>query len=433
MPLRLSSDRRYLVDEAGQPFFFFADTAWSIVWKGAPDQWATYLDRRRAQGFSVVQVNLLPWRWETVDVDGNRPFHEGNPTRPNDAYFARFDRFLAMAAERGLYTCLMLIWGGPRPLLPAVHFTTEQAVAFARYAVERFTKHPMLWSLSGDAEYAQELDKWEAVGAAVEAADPNRHPTTNHLPPVMNWRFLHHESAWHDFHMLQTGHRRRSIGDVAALPAAYHRRQPVKAVVNGEPWYENHPSRDDRHVYGPVFTPFDARYAMWVAVLSGATMGHTYGAQGIWNWKRPGDDERELAGPQIGPPWNEALDYAGAEHCAIAARILRALPWWRLEPAPERVALDPPPRDRLDDPYRAYHGAELRPFCARIPDELFLVYAPAGGQLAVKGLEKGDWRATWLDPRTGDEHAAGAVELDQAHIWRVGTPSDEDWVLLLRC
>ena len=80
----------------------------------------------------------------------------------------------------------------------------------------------------------------------------------------MNWHFLHHDSPWHDFHMLQTGHRRASRPDIAALPAAYRRREPVKAVVNGEPWYEAHPAMRHRPSYGPPFTADDARYAFWV-------------------------------------------------------------------------------------------------------------------------------------------------------------------------
>jgi hypothetical protein len=435
-PLRLSDDRRYLT-QGGKPFFFFADTAWSIVFKGSPEQWATYLDRRAAQGFSVIQVTLLPWRWEWTDADGNRAFHDGDPDRPNEAYFARYDRFLEMAAERGLYTCLMVIWGGPRPLLPAVHFTTEQAVAFARWAVERFTKYPMLWSASGDAPYVEEIEKWEAVGAAIEAADPNDHPTTNHLPPIMNWRFLHHASRWHDFHMIQTGHRRNSVADITALPLAYYRREPVKAFVNGEPWYENHPSREVREIYGPTFTAEESRYAFWVSVLSGATMGHTYGAQGIWNWKRPGDDETEIAGPQIGPPWFEGLEYRGAEHCGIGARALRELPWWQLVPSPERVALDATPPGVLPDPASGLPApSTLRaPACAHVPARLYVAYLPSGaglGQLVLKGIEEAPWRARWLDPRTGASHLIGAVTLDQTHVWRAPTaPSAEDWVLIL--
>jgi hypothetical protein len=86
-----------------------------------------------------------------------------------------------MAAERGLYVCLFLFWTGPRNTGPSSHFSTEQAQAFARYAVERFGRYPVLWSLSGDGSYHREPEKWEAIGRAVEEADGWAHPTTIHL------------------------------------------------------------------------------------------------------------------------------------------------------------------------------------------------------------------------------------------------------------
>jgi hypothetical protein len=163
-------------------------------------------------------------------------------------------------------------------------------------------------------------------------------------------------------------------------------------------------------------------------------MGHTNGAQGIWNWKRSGDDEAELAGPQIGPPWSEALEYDGAAQCGLAAGVLRALPWWRLEPAPERVALDPAPRDRLDDPYRAYAGVDLRPACAWIPDELLVAYAPAAeGRIVVRGLEPGDWAANWVDPRSGRASAIGPAAPAETGLWVAPpAPSGDDWALIVR-
>lgn len=419
-PLRPSENRRYLTS-AGEPFFFFGDTAWSIVWKGRLEEWVVYLDRRAAQGFSVLQVNLLPWLWEATDVEGNRPFHTGDPSRPNPAYFRRYDQFLAMAAERGLRVCLMLIWGGPRPQLPAVNFSTDQAVAFARYAVARFGAFPMLWSLSGDAEYVEELEKWDAVGAAVEEIDAYTHPTTNHLPPSMNWYALHHRAPWHDFHMLQTGHRRGAIAELADLPAYYSSLDPTKAVVNGEPWYEAHPAMDQPGTYGPVFTPDVVRYAFWVSVLSGATMGHTYGGQGIWNWKRPGDSEEHLAGPQIGPPWTAALDHPGAAQCALGVELLKSLPWWQFRPAPERVQIDPPPL------------VTRRAFCAIAEGRAWVVYLPAGaGQLTLKGVTPDDWRARWFDPRTGESRDLGEVKSDGSRKWRApAAPTPDDWTFVL--
>jgi Protein of unknown function (DUF4038)/Putative collagen-binding domain of a collagenase len=421
-PLRLSNDRRYLVDAAAEPFFFLADTAWSVVWKGQPDQWVRYLDRRREQGFSVVQVNLLPWRADFVDVDGNAPFVGGDITRPNEAYFARYDQFIGMATERGIFTCLMLVWGGPRPELPASWFTAEQAAAFARWAVERYTRYPMLWSISGDGPYDQDAERWEAVGAAVEDADPNDHPTTNHLVTSRGWRFLHHESSWHDFHMIQTGHRLDARPNIRDQAFAYYRARPTKAYVNGEPWYEAHPDMSDRPRYGPLFGEEHQRYAFWVSVLSGATMGHTYGGQGIWNWKRPGDDEAHVAGPQIGPTWDVALGHPGAAQVAASARVLRSLPWYRLRPTPERARSV----DRDVPPVR-------QPACAQIQDELWLVYCPVGsGGVELLGLDDRGWTATWIDPRTGDEQAIGALSVPDIGEWVApAAPSAEDWVLKL--
>lgn len=426
-PLRLSADRRYLVDADGAPFFFLGDTAWSVVWKGTPDQWATYLDRRREQGFSVLQVNLLPWRSDLVDVDGNPPFVGGDVARPNEAYFARYDRFIELAAARGLFTCLMLIWGGPRPELPASWFSDQQALDFAAWAVRRYTRFPMIWSISGDGPYDEDAPRWEAVGALVEAIDPNGHPTTNHMMTNRSWRLLHHAAPWHDFHMIQTGHYLWSRGDIADQALAAYRREPTKAWMNGEPWYEAHPDMSDRPRYGPLFGAEHQRYAFWVSVLSGATLGHTYGGQGIWNWKRPGDDESHLAGPQIGPTWREGLELPGAAQVALAAGIVRRLPWHRLRPSSERARAADPATPRV-----------RQPACARVAGEagdraLWLTYLPVGcGAVELLGIDDRRWRARWIDPRTGREQAIGRIAVPTTGVWASPAPPDgDDWVLLL--
>jgi len=420
-PLRLSDNRRHLMDADGQPFFFFADTAWSIVWKGTPEEWRIYLAHRRVQGFSVLQVNLLPWRWHLTDVAGNRPFHDGDPGRPNEAYFARYDTFLSLAAEYGLVTCLMLVWGCSRPELPGSYFTTEQAVRFAGWAVARYTRYPVIWSVSGDGPPDVDPEKWDAIGAAVQAADANGHPTTNHLQTSRAWRRLHHDAPWHDFHMVQTGHYVWARPNIADLALAYYHGVPVKAYVNGEPWYEAHPDMSNRPAFGPPFTATDVRYAFWVSVLSGATMGHTYGGQGIWNWKRDGDQEEFMAGPQIGPTWEQALALPGAAQNALAATFLRGRAWPRLRPSPERArsVSRETPRER-------------QPACAIVPDDCWLVYLPEdSAEVELLGVENGHWQARWLDPRSGTERDIGAVTVPEDSIWQTPRPSPEDWVLIL--
>jgi hypothetical protein len=433
-PLRLGDDRRYLVDGDGAPFFYLADTAWAIASWGTPEEWRRYLDRRAAQGFNVVQVNLLPWWWRGEaaeahplgdrDAAGNYPFLEDDPARPNPAYFDRVEQFVAMAAERGLFVCLVLLWGGHGgERMLSSHLSCEQAATLARFSVEQFCAYPVLWSVAADGDYTADLDRWEAVGAAVEAADPHGHPTTVHLGTAMNWHFLFHHSPWHDFHMLQTGHYRNTFHDIAALPAAYRALEPAKPVINGEPCYEGAPANDPPG-WGAPFGAADVRRAFWTSVLSGATMGHTYGAHPIWTWRRAGDAEPGLRILRYGSTtWTEALEFPGAAQTALGAERLRALPWWLLRPSPERVRLDPPSPQPID-----------RPVCAIAPGAAWVVYVPrAVGNVVLSGLESRDWRAHWLDPRTGEEQAIETpVRPDREAIWRApGAPSEEDWVLVL--
>jgi hypothetical protein len=162
------------------------------------------------------------------------------------------------------------------------------------------------------------------------------------------------------------------------------------------------------------------RYAFWTSILSGATMGHTYGGQGIWNWKRPGDDETPLAGPQFGPTWEEALRHPGAAQCALGARLLRSLPWWRLRPEPWRVRREPTADGRA-------------PSCALAPGETWIAYLPdAGGGTQLLGAEPGAWQARWFDPRTGASCPIDPVASDPTGVLSLpSAPGDGDWVAVL--
>lgn len=431
-PLRMSDNRRYLTYSDGSPFFYLGDTVWFITWKGKPEEWQVYLKARARQCFTVLQTHILPFRWDQSDVNGEYAFHDADPTQPNERYFERVDQYCQMAAERGFFVMFALMWGGPLKGHQAERFSNERAIEFTRYASARFGAFPVIWSLSGDAPYARDLHKWEEIGRALAEFDVYDHPTTNHLAPSMNWCALHHDSDWHDFHMIQTGHSRKRAADIAALPLSYYRRERPKAFLNGEPWYDAHPSRDTQE-YGPTFSSFEARYAFWVSILNGATMGHSYGGQGLWNWKREGDSELEhietpqgrlwAGGPQIGPIWSDSLELHGGESCGVGAKWLKTQAWWKLQPCPERVEVAP------STPSVFSNAA-----CATIPDELWLIYLPNGNRdLFIKGIERRPWRLSWLDPKTGGEHIEGDLTPDETQIVLAPKPPDSgDWVLVIR-
>ena len=56
-------------------------------------------------------------------------------------------------------------------------------------------------------------------------------------------------------------------------------------------------------------------------------------------------------------------------------------------------------------------------------------YDEGGGPIEVKLPRRSEYRATWMNPRTGAETEAGVLEGGRKHV--VSPPSSDDWVLLL--
>jgi len=90
-PLKLSADRRYLVDQNDRPFLVIGDSPWSIIVEPTPAQVDLYLDDRVAKGFSLLLVSLLEHKFSTQPPklrDGTPPFvTQGNFATPNEPYF----------------------------------------------------------------------------------------------------------------------------------------------------------------------------------------------------------------------------------------------------------------------------------------------------------------------------------------------------------
>ncbi|MEJ2238994.1 MAG: DUF4038 domain-containing protein, partial [Gemmatimonadales bacterium] len=57
--LQVSDNGRYLVTEAGNPFFYLGDTAWELFHRLNREEADLYLEQRAAQGFTVIQAVVL--------------------------------------------------------------------------------------------------------------------------------------------------------------------------------------------------------------------------------------------------------------------------------------------------------------------------------------------------------------------------------------
>ena len=92
-PPRVGPDGRHLVQADGRPFFYLADTAWSLFHRLTREEADLYLRNRAAKGFTVIQAVALSENdgLRTPNAYGERPLVENDPRRPNETYFAHVD------------------------------------------------------------------------------------------------------------------------------------------------------------------------------------------------------------------------------------------------------------------------------------------------------------------------------------------------------
>ncbi len=409
--LRVHDSGRYLTDADGAPFFWLGDTAWGLFTGLTESETAEYLDNRAAKGFNVVQA-VLKWRSDP-DENGEMPWLDGDPTTPNPAYFDRVARIVEMAAERGIVMALLPAWGDFVTVNETIN--ADNAYAYGNWLGVRLGGYPnIVWVLGGDRLPDGHEDVFRQIAAGIADGEELPHLMTYHPRGGghSSAQFFH-EDEWLDLNMIQTAHsigypeHRRVLTDYAL--------EPVKPTLIGEPRYENiiHGLRDS----GPRVDDHEVRKAAWTGVLSGAC-GHTYGANGIFQFSREGEAARYQ--PHVG--WRTAMDFPGARHVGHVREFMESIDWTRLRPMPELIP---------DNPDDGYH------IPAAITDagDLAVAYFPAYTATSVDLRRIGGEgvRAEWLNPRSGAQQEAGEFEQDDPRLFMPPTgDEDPDWVLVLR-
>ena len=338
--ISISENRNHLTRE-GIPFFYLADTVWQAFANVPLEDWPHYLDYRRRQGFNALQISILPITHDnSVSEDNIDPFEksphgEWDFRAFNESYFRKAESMLRAAVERDFIPVLGLLWccyvpgtrcAGGSPVPSAMPF--EAVGNYVKYAGDRFKEYDPMFFVSGDTSWDSPNEERYYMKAleTIREICPNSLATMHTTPSgVIPPRFA--ESV--DFYMYQSGHHHEHQ-DGAFLLAKRYAVMPVKRpIVNGEPCYEGH----GRGGTQTRFTARDIRRALWQSLLSGASMGFTYGAHGIWSGHRRG--MRFLAASRSFEPfeWNEAMKLSGAWDAGFAKGLWESLRLFDLEAA----------------------------------------------------------------------------------------------------
>ena len=412
-PLAISPNRRYLVDHRQHPFLIVGDSPQALFVNVSVEQAKHFLVDRKAAGFNSVWVNLLcnsytGGRPDGSTYDGIRPFRrEGDLSTPNEAYFARADAMIRLAARQRMAVFLDPIeTGGWLKVLRDNGLA--KAYAFGRYLGSRYSKFPNIVWMSGN-----DFQTWRtpsddalvlAVARGIKATDPNHLQTAelNFLDSGSlddtNWKGLISLDAAYTYF------------PTYARVLKEYRREDFLPVFMVEANYEG------EHDYTG---PRTLRRQEYWTLLSGAT-GQFYGNKYTWQF---------LNG------WQGRLNTLGSRQMTYATNLFAGRRWFDLVPDDDHLV--------VVSGYGSYAATGTVQdsnyvTAARTPDgRLVMAYVPEGQTIGVDMSKlAARVRARWYDPTNGTYRRVPGSPLDNAGTRRFSPPGkngdgDTDWVLVL--
>jgi hypothetical protein len=442
--LQVSANHHYLQYENGKPFLYLGDTAWELFHRLNREEAAKYLTNRAEKGFTVIQAAVLAQigGLTVPNAYGALPLTDGDPARPNEAYFQHVDFIVNKAEELGLFVGMLPTWGSywasGKPI-----FNATNARQYGRFLGRRYKDRAIIWILGGDRSVTNDDERSiiDAMAAGLSEGDGGTHLKTFHpVGPGLSSLKLH-DAAWLDFNMFQSSHAARDHDNGLYVEHDYALK-PAKPTMDGEPRYEGIPVGFYLRGIGGIdrFDDYDVRQAAYWSLLAGAC-GHTYGNNNIWQMYKPipsippqggsarggqGGVDRWLGGPGsvIGAniPWYEAIDHPGAFQMRFVRRLFESIAFTKLIPD-QTIILNGP----------VSGGEKIRAACAS-DGSFALVYSPRGESFTIdKSIVKAErLKQFWYDPRYGVAYLT--QEPDGYGIQTYAPPTrgrGNDWILVL--
>jgi hypothetical protein len=418
-PLKLSENRRHLVDARGTAFLYHADTPWMLFTKLTEAEAKDYITRRREQGFNTLQVQLTGFLGMTNRA-GELPFAGPPPeqdfARPNEKFFAHVDRVVAAAQRRNMFLAIAPAWSGccgegwagrekSGALKPLNSNGARKSRELGRWLGRRYGKFDhIMWILGGDNDPNNARLEIRALGLGLKDTAPRQlityhaastHSSTDVWPAAEPWLdvsmvysyFRGFNKAWN-----------QNQPDIYEVSHAEFAKIPVRPFFLGESTYEGE--------HGLWGSAVQARKQAYWCVLGGG-FGHAYGSP---NWNMPAN-------------WREVLELPGANSLKHLRTLLESHPWWKLMPdVNNMVAVDG----------RGPFATNDCAITALAADGTFaLSYLPAKRALTIDLTKLTGARvvASWYNSRTGEMSGIGDLTVKQRHTFE--PPNEGDWVLVL--
>lgn len=369
-PIKVSENRRYFVDQKGDPVFWLGTTQWQLFREYTLEEARLIIEKTKAHGFAFAQVMLLGVGDGTKpNVEGQKPWSSTDPLIPNEDYFKHVDAVVQIARENNLVISMTIFHQRWRNII-----TREKARAWAKWIAQRYKDVPnIVWSMTPEAkpDFAPVVKE---LAAGLREGDSCYHLITFKPDPAPHPPGFLHEAPWLDFSVMQVW---KWVEKIYPMVTEEYNLKPVKPVVMGEGAYE-HGSE-----YGFDVTPLWIRRQAYYSYLAGAH--HAYGHNDSW---------------RVLTTWKQALDAPGATQLGILKKVfLDRKEWWFLVPDQTLFASG------------GITNGQVLNLAARHRDGRWaMVYLGSKASFSIQTSKlsgAGTVKARWIDPKTGEPTIIG--------------------------
>ena len=437
-PLKVSVNRRYLVDQHGRPFRIHGDSAQSLIANLTYAEADTYLTDRRSKGFNTVNINLLERKF-AINAPKNRrgdsPFTVPDSfATPNETYFDFADSIVDLAASKGMLVSLAAMYlgygGGSEGwwsvLTHAVN-TQDVCYRFGFYLGKHYKNRAnILWVIGGDftpppgSEGEKRLHKFME---GIKAAGASQLWSGDWKAPCISTDVRAFASDM-DVNAVYTYGISEHDGLTYGESHAAYSYSPARPAYLKETGYE-----EEIHVPGDAASV--RKYEYWAA-LSGATAGAFFGHRDIWEFATSSWSSG-LAPDHS--PWQTALNSPGTFDMRRLGELLDSVAWYKLVPSGMAGM-----RTLVTAGGGTYGKRDYVTAAAAADGSLLLAYLPpevssAGVTINMEALA-GPARARWFDPTSGIyiDIAGGSLRNSASRTFTIpgnNAAGARDWVLVL--
>jgi hypothetical protein len=399
-PLKVSANRRFLVDQQEQPLLVHGDTPWSLFSALNEAQVEQYLADRAAKGFNALIANLVEHRFNgPLNPFGEHPFHDPlDLSTPNPRYFEFADWIIQRAADYGFLLFLAPNYLGLRTEIDDEGWVYEiwrsgaaKCYQYGRFLGERYAHHHhIIWLMGGDRNPRGVTDEVNSLVQGIKAFD--QHSLFTASPELeQSTQETYGWGGWLDLNGTYSYAiiRKRFLEDVNRLPT-----MPYLLLSTT---YENEHSA----------TPLQIRRQAYWAMLCGAC-GEFLGNYPMWLFD---------------PGWEAALDSAGAIERGYLKRLFSSRPWHTLLPDQRHCA--------VSGGLGEFNGMDALAAAQSNDRRTLIAYMPTPRTITIEGTALAGERVSgwWFNPRTGESENAG--EFSTHGPFHLDPPGDGDWALVL--